>query len=42
MATNTATLAANRRAAQAREVPQHVSPGLWTLAWRRLAGLRAR
>ena len=36
MATNTATLAANRRAAQAREIPQHVSPGLWTLAWRRL------
>src|SRR5918996_1353085 len=36
MATNTATLAANRRARLARDIPQHVSPGLWTLAWRRL------
>ena len=36
MATNTATLAANRRARLARGIPQHVSPGLWTLAWRRL------
>jgi peptide/nickel transport system permease protein len=35
MATNTATLAANR-GLRAREVPKHVSPGLWTLAWRRL------
>ena len=38
MATNAATrsraeIAARRRA---REIPQHVSPGLWTLAWRRL------
>ena len=36
MATNTATLAADRRARRAREIPKHVSPGLWTLAWRRL------
>ena len=36
MATNTATLAAERRARLARDIPQHVSPGLWTLAWRRL------
>lgn len=36
MATNTATLDANRRGAPPREIPQHVSPGLWTLAWRRL------
>ena len=36
MATNTATLAANRRGALPRDIPQHVSPGLWTLAWRRL------
>jgi peptide/nickel transport system permease protein len=36
MATSTATLAANRRARLARDIPQHVSPGLWTLAWRRL------
>ena len=36
MATNTATLAANRRERLLRGIPQHVSPGLWTLAWRRL------
>jgi peptide/nickel transport system permease protein len=36
MATNTATLAASRRARLARDIPKHVSPGLWTLAWRRL------
>jgi peptide/nickel transport system permease protein len=36
MATNTATIAAKGRAPTAREIPQHVSPGLWTLAWRRL------
>src|SRR5687768_4413679 len=36
MATNTATLAAERRTRLARDIPQHVSPGLWTLAWRRL------
>ena len=36
MATNTATLTANRSARVARGIPQHVSPGLWTLAWRRL------
>ncbi|HVE48943.1 MAG TPA: ABC transporter permease [Casimicrobiaceae bacterium] len=35
MATNTATLAANRPRI-ARDIPKHVSPGLWTLAWRRL------
>lgn len=40
MATNTATLAASRRARLARGIPQHVSPGLWTLAWRRLRGDR--
>ena len=36
MATNTATLAGDRRARRARDIPKHVSPGLWTLAWRRL------
>jgi peptide/nickel transport system permease protein len=36
MATNTATLAADRRRGGPRVVPKHVSPGLWTLAWRRL------
>jgi len=36
MATSTATLAPVRRPGAPREVPQHVSPGLWTLAWRRL------
>ena len=36
MATNTATLAGDARARRAREIPKHVSPGLWTLAWRRL------
>jgi peptide/nickel transport system permease protein len=35
MATNTATLASRRRPL-ARDIPRHVSPGLWTLAWRRL------
>ena len=36
MAANTATLAGTRRTGPARDIPQHVSPGLWTLAWRRL------
>ncbi len=36
MATNTAALPADRRARRSREIPKHVSPGLWTLAWRRL------
>jgi peptide/nickel transport system permease protein len=35
MATNAATFSTPRRE-RAREIPQHVSPGLWTLAWRRL------
>jgi peptide/nickel transport system permease protein len=37
MSTNSAVLARGRSAPPApRDVPQHVSPGLWTLAWRRL------
>ena len=36
MATSSATLASNRRTGRSRDIPQHVSPGLWTLAWRRL------
>jgi peptide/nickel transport system permease protein len=36
MATNATTIAAKGRPPTAREIPQHVSPGLWTLAWRRL------
>ena len=36
MATNTATLPGDRGGRRAREIPKHVSPGLWTLAWRRL------
>ena len=35
MATGLATVQSRGRRA-ARDVPQHVSPGLWTLAWRRL------
>jgi peptide/nickel transport system permease protein len=37
MATNAAaTIARARQPRGPREIPQHVSPGLWTLAWRRL------
>jgi len=37
MSTTSAVLSRGRNAPPApREVPQHVSPGLWTLAWRRL------
>ncbi|HVF63725.1 MAG TPA: ABC transporter permease [Casimicrobiaceae bacterium] len=36
MAINTALIDANRPPPRARDVPGHVSPGLWTLAWRRL------
>ena len=37
MSTTSAVLSRGRNAPPApRDVPQHVSPGLWTLAWRRL------
>jgi len=37
MSTPTAVLVAKHNAPRApRDIPQHVSPGLWTLAWRRL------
>jgi peptide/nickel transport system permease protein len=36
MSTNAAVLPRARNPKDPREVPQHVSPGLWTLAWRRL------
>lgn len=36
MSTDAATLPRAHRPGGPREVPRHVSPGLWTLAWRRL------
>jgi peptide/nickel transport system permease protein len=36
MSTPSAVLARPHRPGGPREIPQHVSPGLWTLAWRRL------
>jgi peptide/nickel transport system permease protein len=37
MSTSSAVLASGRNAPPTpRDIPQHVSPGLWTLAWRRL------
>jgi peptide/nickel transport system permease protein len=36
MSTNAAAIPRAQRPQGPREIPQHVSPGLWTLAWRRL------